>query len=89
MNAEVSQHPICRSGLHANDWTERIEEILEDFRRECRVGYHMDRIQTPRADDLAVREVDEPFEVKEERGREKIDRLNHMELMARHRVIKM
>ena len=49
----------------------------------------MERIRTPRADDLAVREVDEPFEVKEHDGRERIDHVNRLEMMASRKVIRM
>ena len=68
---------------------ERVEEILEDFHRECRVGYHMERMRTPRADDLVVREVNEPFEIKEHDGKERIEHVNKMELMARRKVVRM
>lgn len=78
-------HP-CR---YTNGWTERIEEILQDFHRECRVGYNMQRIVTPGAGDLVVEEVNEPFEVKENDGRERIVHVNHLDTMSHRRVIRM
>lgn len=62
---------------------------MEDFHRECRVGYHLERIRTPKPDDLVVREVDEPFEVKEHDGKEKIEHVKGSELTHHHRVIRM
>ena len=88
-NTEVCHGLILTLQYHAKDLPERIEEILQDFHRECRVGYHFDRITAPRADDLVVPDVDEPFEVKADNGRERIEHVNHLEMMSHRRVIRM
>ena len=50
----------------------KLEEIVKDFHREANSRFQVSRLVVARVRDLQVHEVNFPFEVREEEGKEKI-----------------
>ena len=63
------------SSLTQRLYTDKLENNLQEFHKEAHRRYNVERLVVARVGDIVVREVSGPFEIRENDGCERIERV--------------